>query len=104
MDPISEIRHIVVKRKWLDAFLAGEKTAEYRIWSNRFNDMKFAPGTEVRIRCQYNSKPPILKAVVDRTEASSVRDHPFVRDAYPDVGDDAKLCIIHLRDIALEVE
>ena len=82
----------------------GEKTAEYRIWSNRFNDKKFAPGTEVRIRCQYNSKPPILKAVVDRTEASSVRDHPFVRDAYPDVGDDAKLCIIHLRDIALEVE
>jgi hypothetical protein len=88
---------IVVKRVYYEQFAAGTKTIEYRRHRKPFTKRAFYVGRWVRLAYSYNiNKYPSLIARVTEFELAPARDHPAMRDIYPDLADDDELALIHL--------
>jgi hypothetical protein len=88
---------IVVKRRYYDEFIAGTKTVEYRRHRKPFTERAFYPGRWVRIAYSYNiNKFPSVLARVTGFAVAPARDHPAMREVYPQLGDADELALIHL--------
>lgn len=88
---------IVVKRRYFDQFLSGEKNIEYRRLRGQFNAAVFRPGRSVRIAYNYNLKLfPFLDATVTAFEALTALNCPDLLSLHPDISPSETIAAIHL--------
>ena len=88
---------IVVKRVYYDAFLAGEKTIEYRRHRAPFTMRAFYPGRWVRIAYNYDlARYPHLLARVVAFSVAPAREHPELATLYKGLGPDDEIALISL--------
>lgn len=88
---------IVVKRKYFDLFLSGEKRIEYRRLRGQFNPAVFHPGRSVRIAYNYNlSQFPHIDATVTKFETLLASSCPDLLSLHPGLSPSEPIGAIHL--------
>lgn len=83
---------IPLKRRFFEAFAAGEKRTEFRLLGARWNERVCAPGRAVTLSCGYSGAR--LSGRIDGFAVRTVADVPVMREVYPGARDsDPVACI-----------